>query len=282
VSGRLGTYVDELGAARELVCVRGAGGTRLVIDRGCDGVGGARLVAHIAADEPASNARAVAQMYLTAGRSRRCRSVTQADLRSEFGEGASPLDAAPVGCGHEVNNEGSAAQLVDRHGCLYRLRPAAGSLSIPELRWCRGINGRVVPVSVRVVIGAVEAYEPVLSLTVAAMRRHERDDAVSVALLRAEHERASASPIVLNRRLRETVAEAIERGEVTASEIAIRCGRVRRGPRGIVSGETSWLMRRIGQVAEAGQEEPTPWVHSDVLALIAREGLGVSPREVEA
>jgi len=26
---------------------------------------------------------------------------------------------------------------------------------------------------------------------------------------------------------------------------------------------------------------PTPWVHSDVLALIARRGLGLSPREVE-
>jgi hypothetical protein len=30
-----------------------------------------------------------------------------------------------------------------------------------------------------------------------------------------------------------------------------------------------------------GKPRPTPWVHSDVLALIARDGLGISPREVE-
>jgi hypothetical protein len=53
-------------------------------------------------------------------------------------------------------------------------------------------------------------------------------------------------------------------------------------PRGRESGETSWLARRIGQLPEAGQPRPTPWVHNDVLALIARDGLGISPREVEA
>ena len=47
------------------------------------------------------------------------------------------------------------------------------------------------------------------------------------------------------------------------------------------SGETSWLARRIGQTPEAGQDQPTPWVHSDVLALIARDGLAMSPNEVE-
>ena len=65
------------------------------------------------------------------------------------------------------------------------------------------------------------------------------------------------------------------------SEIAIRCGRIKRDRRGNVSGETSWLARRIGLLPEGGGDEPTPWVHSDVLALIARDGLGVSPREVE-
>jgi hypothetical protein len=32
---------------------------------------------------------------------------------------------------------------------------------------------------------------------------------------------------------------------------------------------------------EGGRRTPTPWVSSDVLALIAREGLGLAPREVE-
>jgi hypothetical protein len=65
------------------------------------------------------------------------------------------------------------------------------------------------------------------------------------------------------------------------SEIAIRCGRVKRDSRGNESGETSWLARRLGMLPEGGHETPTPWVHSDVLALIARRGLGISPREVE-
>jgi hypothetical protein len=99
--------------------------------------------------------------------------------------------------------------------------------------------------------------------------------------LRGELERVSLSPIVLNRGLREAVERALAGGEVTMSEIAIRCGRLRRGERGAVSGETSWLGRRIGQVGEAGRSQPTPWIHSDVLALIARRGLCLSPNEVE-
>ena len=63
--------------------------------------------------------------------------------------------------------------------------------------------------------------------------------------------------------------------------IAMRCGRVKRDRRGNVSGETSWLARRIGQLPEGGEDQPTPWVHTDTLALIARDGLGLSPREVE-
>ena len=48
-----------------------------------------------------------------------------------------------------------------------------------------------------------------------------------------------------------------------------------------MSGETSWLGRRIGVLAEAGASAPTPWVSSEVLALIARRGLNVAPCEVE-
>jgi hypothetical protein len=104
---------------------------------------------------------------------------------------------------------------------------------------------------------------------------------VSVCRLAGELERLARSPIVLNRALREAVQRALARGELSMSEIAIRCGRVKRDRKGNESGETSWLARRLGLLPEAGRDTPTPWVHSDVLALIARRGLGVSPREVE-
>jgi hypothetical protein len=77
------------------------------------------------------------------------------------------------------------------------------------------------------------------------------------------------------------VLAAVEERGVSMSEIAIRCGRVKRDANGTASGETSWLARRIGMLPEGGKSAPTPWVSSAVLALIAREGLGLSPREVE-
>jgi hypothetical protein len=44
--------------------------------------------------------------------------------------------------------------------------------------------------------------------------------------------------------------------------------------------QTSWLNRRIGYKPE-GQAAGHAWVHSDMLALIARAGLGINPCEVE-
>jgi hypothetical protein len=101
-------------------------------------------------------------------------------------------------------------------------------------------------------------------------------------VLRAELARVRESPIVLNRGLREVVLAAIDREALSLSEIAMRCGRVKRDAGGNLSGETSWLARRLGMMPEGGRDRPTPWVHSDVLALIARDGLGLSPREVES
>ena len=273
----LATYTDHLGGRRELVCLAGARGTTLVIDRALDGAGDRRLVAHLAADEPAGNAAHVAAAYLAAPRT--CRSVIEADLELAAGEGAS-VDPANGRARLDASSP-LREQLVDRHGTVYRLRPFRIPPSLAQLRWSRRHDGEPPQaVSVRAVIGALEAYEPVLGVTRAAVQRHEHDEQLSVALLRCEYERAITSPIVLNRGLREAVEALTARGEVSASEIAIRCGRVRRGVRGRISGETSWLARRIGQVAEAGHAQPTPWVHSDVLALIAR-GLGLSPNEVE-
>jgi hypothetical protein len=102
-----------------------------------------------------------------------------------------------------------------------------------------------------------------------------------MAVLRAELKRVLESPIVLNRGLREAVLAKVEHAEISMSEIAIRCGRTKRDPNGNVSGETSWLARRLGLLPEGGKSEPTPWIHSDVLALIARSGIGIAPREVE-
>jgi hypothetical protein len=156
-------------------------------------------------------------------------------------------------------------------------------MSIPELRWrrCSLPTTPSCSVSVRDVVAAIERYEPVRMLSQAAVALHGDDPAVSVTVLRAELERVLESPIVLNRGLREEVLATIEREELSMSQIATRCGRVKRGSRGNESGETSWLARRLGILPEGGHDAPTPWIHSDVLALISRRGLGISPREVE-
>jgi hypothetical protein len=134
-------------------------------------------------------------------------------------------------------------------------------------------------VSAREVVAALEDYEPVRALTAAAVAAFRNDRQVSIATLGLELRRLEASPIVLNRRLREAVLDAVCRRGVSLSAIAIACGRMKRDPRGNGSGETSWLARRVGLIADGGASNP--WVHSDTLALIARDGLGVAPREVE-
>jgi hypothetical protein len=157
-------------------------------------------------------------------------------------------------------------------------------MAIPEIRWCRRAredHAVIQPVSVREAIASLQSYEPVRGLTRRALLRNGAGE-VSTAVLRAELARVLESPIVLNRRLREVALEAIERHGLSLSEIAIRCGRLKSDPAGSVTGETSWLARRLGILPEGGKEAPTPWIHSDVLALIARRGLGVCPREVEA
>ncbi|HWF31691.1 MAG TPA: hypothetical protein VG188_03940 [Solirubrobacteraceae bacterium] len=157
-------------------------------------------------------------------------------------------------------------------------------MSIPELRWgCLPSAGAQewVPVSLREAIASLERYEPVRTMTACALALKEQADDVSVTVLRAELRRVQESPIVLNRGLRKAVLDAVERRGQSLSEIAMRCGRVKRDAAGNESGETSWLARRLGLLPEGGRERATPWIHSDVLALIARDGLGVSPREVE-
>jgi hypothetical protein len=178
--------------------------------------------------------------------------------------------------------EGGGAELVDARGRRYRLQATAGELSIPALRWHAVDDGRdwAQPVTVRDVVGGLQSYEPVRTLTVRALREPAADRRLSLVVLRAELQRLDTSPILLNRGLREAVLAALGRGQ-TMSEIAIRCGRFKRHAGGYASGETSWLARRIGALPEGGEDAPTAWVSSDVLALIARRGLGIAPHEVE-
>jgi hypothetical protein len=175
--------------------------------------------------------------------------------------------------------------LLDPQGRSYGLELLQTGMSIPELRWrehpAPGTDGEPRAVSVRQVIACLESYEPVRMLTRRAIALSVAESAVSTAVLRGELTRVQESPIVLNRGLRECVLAVVERHGLSMSEIAIRCGRVKSDCNGNESGETSWLARRLGLLPEGGRDAPTPWVHSDVLALIARRGLGISPREVE-
>ncbi len=208
-------------------------------------------------------------------RARRCRLFEERDARtSPFPEDVERLA--------DVREADMSA--VDAADGSFRLQSVPGAVSIPSLRWMRCPVESCAPgvtVSLREAIAAIESYEPLCSLTRGALARHGDDPAVSCTVLRTELGRVLGSPIVLNRGLREAVLAKVRAGEASMSEIAIRCGRLKHDARGNTTGETSWLARRVGLLPEGGHEEPTRWVHSEVLALIARDGLGIAPREVE-
>jgi len=272
-------YTDDHGRTRELVAQAGARGSVLVVDRDQATLEDARLIAHLGADEPAENAAIVCAEYLRGAEADRCRcrTLTAADARTApFVEDPEARAAdAPIA---------SETQPVDEHGRRYSLELVDAEMSIPALRWCRTPEadaGQLEQVSLRDAIAAIESYEPMLAITIRALSLHSESTQTSTTILRAELGRVRESPIVLNRLLRDAVLHRVTRGELSMSEIAVRCGRVKRDRKGNESGETSWLARRIGVLAEGGHSAPTPWIHSDVLALIARSGLGISPREVE-
>jgi hypothetical protein len=277
LASELARYTDDrCGAIREIVCLAGAGGTRLVVDRLTDTHADARLVAHLAADEPPENARIVTEVYLADESKGRCRLLNAEDLQS-----------APVAERPAKGEEGAQADtpLLDSAGIRYSIREISRDGSFPELRWTRSDNpGQEEPFGVltlRDVIARVENYEPARAITSAVLGIRCDDRSVSTCRLQGELERVSTSEIVLNRGLRNAVQRKLARGDLSMSEIAMRCGRIKRDERGNQSGETSWLARRIGKLREGGQPGPSPWIHTDVLALIARDGLGISPREVE-
>jgi hypothetical protein len=262
---RIHSYRTPRGQTREIVLIAAAQGSRLLVDRRPNGAD-ARLLAHLAADESDDNALHVCRDYLAAKR-RDCRLLRPRDLQAP-GEGAlsttTPADISPP------------STVVDACGVRYRL---AVSGAPPELRWQRETDRTVV--SARDVVAALEDYEPVREITRAAIAALRQDKRISIATLGLELRRLEASPIVLNRQLREAVLRAVRDRGVSLSAIAIACGRMKRDPRGNGSGETSWLARRVGLVPDGPAGVCNPWVHSDTLALIARDGLGIAPREVE-
>ena len=64
----LGTYRDRAGRDRVVIARPGVGGSLLVIDQDAQTLTDRRLVAHVAPDEPAVNARVVAEPPSTAPR----------------------------------------------------------------------------------------------------------------------------------------------------------------------------------------------------------------------
>lgn len=305
----IGGYRSDRGVDRWVVCERGENGSLLVIDEEATTGADPRLVAHLLPEEPAANAKVVCELYLAEAPERRfCRQVRDEDLR------CAPADELEA-LASEDPSHGSCRSLAGRAGERFDLELLPGEPAL-ELRWLRRKeqespstasakdgetdrsertasrgagegepsttqDGESEAVSVREVVGCVESYEPVRAMTAQAILAHRDARDVSVAIISAELARLNASRVVLNRGLREGVLSAVRRGAVSMSEIALRCGRMKRGRHGDVSGETTWLARRLGLAADGRGAGLSPWVHSDVLALIAREGLGVSPREVE-
>jgi len=273
----LARYREESGRLHEVVTRPGAEGSVLVIDRDAVTLCDRRLVAHLAPDEEPCNARVICGHYLADRTRGRCRRVVAGDLE------ASPM--RQLFCDGETG-EPAVVEVSGRGGLRYALVPVDTGRSVSELRWSvaepagASVPGRRV-LSLREVIGAAESYEPARAITSRQLARFESDPGVSVCVLRGELERMDASRIVLNRGLREAVCRVVGTQELTMNEIAIRCERTKRDGRGRLSGETSWLARRLGLAPEGSAELPSPWIHSEVLALIARRGIGVSPCEVE-
>ena len=273
---RLAGYLGADGQPRELLAVPGRGGSVLVLDRDATTLSDRRLLAHLAPDEPPENAALVCRLYLEDAAGRWCRRVEPSDLeRTPF----APLE-------RDAQTDPAALDVrVQARGFAYRLGVVPSERTTAQLRWSRspghGDRRDWEQVKLRDVVGALESYEPVRALTEQALARHREDHAVLSTRLRDEFERLCTSPIVLNRGVREAVLDAVERRGMTMSEIALRCGIVKRDRHGNPSGETSWLARRVGLMPEGGARATTSWIHSDVLAAIARRGLGLSPREVE-
>jgi len=273
----LGGYVDpQTERLREIVGLPRPNGSIFVLDRLAGISEDARVLALLSPDEPAENAGLVASLYLADEQRGRCRLLTPEDLaRTRPPSRSSSIESRVL----------EHAPLLDGQGGCFRIRELSGRRSLPELRWARSrVDAEDEPpeiLTLRDVIGCLEDYEPARSLTIEAVDAYGEDPSCSTCTLDAELRRLNESSIVLNRGIREAVHAAVAHRGLSMSEIALRCGRTKHDRPGWLSGESSWLARRIGQIPESAEHTPSPWVHSDVLALIARDGLGVCPCEVE-
>jgi len=276
VESELGRYAAPDGESRRVLMLTRPDERVLVVDAAIgETLRDCRLLATLAPDEPLANAQLVCEMYLADPRRVRCRALCREDLL------AGEVRKLPMAVEEFV---GEKTALLDGHGRVYAIREVSVDEGVAQLRWTRAASPDAKDafdvLSLRDVVGALEAYEAAWTITMRVLEAEHDRERLCIARLREEARRLASSPIVLNRRLREVVQARVAAGE-TLSEIALRCGRAKRSDRGALSGETSWLARRIGQIPDSGAQEPTPWIHSDTLALIAREGLGISPREVE-
>lgn len=155
--------------------------------------------------------------------------------------------------------------------------PGSGSFRIAELdgelRWIADPGSE--PRTVRAACGAVATYEPVVGLTRLAIRRGE----ANTSRLQRELADVEALRTTLNRGIRERfLAMATCDPRITRSEIARRCDRCR--PRDDRP-DASWVARRLGLKPSSGESVPTPWIAPAVLSLLATQGLGIDPSEVE-
>jgi hypothetical protein len=262
-------YVDEHGAKREIIVRRGARDRTLVIDREARSRRDPRLVAALAPDEPPENAAIVCRLYLSHPDGRYARAVTSDDLlltAAASGDTPASMPKLP----HELR---------DHDQNRYRIEQITKPDGANQLHWVTLPAGATDPsprpLALRGVIGAMQEYEPAVALTEAAIAAGSQAEELATEL-----RRLGEAPLVLNRRLREKVLAIVERGDLSMSEIAMRCGHVKRDRKGNRCGETSWLARRLGLMTETGRARPTAWIRSDVLATIAA-ALGLNPGEVE-
>jgi hypothetical protein len=261
-------YHTKDGTAREIVLLTRTP-RRVLVDRDTLTRTDQQVLAVLSPEESVENARLVCQHYLADPHKGRSRRLAAADLLPAPDADSDDVDVTQT--------------LTDQIGRRYQLRTLDHGDRL-QLRWVASPpdqhSGPEQPVTLREVIGRCESYEPACAITAAVLaathpeRCHTSDVRKELRLVRE-------TSIVLNRLLRETVLQRVTAGE-SMSEIAMRCGRVKKDQRdGRVAGETSWLARRIGLRPDSTTKRPTPWMHIDVLALIAREGLGIDPLEVE-
>ena len=266
----LARYNTPDGTRREVITRHGAGDSTLVIDRETRTRGDPRLVAALFPGEPPGNAALVCRLYLADPAGRHCRPLNRQDLLVAV--------APPSGPRQEPSPE-RLTQLKDRAGNCYRIETLVTEDGHEDPSWIKTAPGAsqdsIARATLRQVIGAMEDYSPALAMTGRVVASDPR-----AAALERELESLRDSPVVLNRRLRERLLAAVDRGEVTMSEVAMRCGHVKRDRNGNECGEKSWLARRVGLMPEAQESAPSPWIHSRVLGEIAR-ALGLNPGEVE-